>query len=425
MARTMKRRDLLASLNKIAATSALASMPAGKLFAAPEDYTGRFFVTVQAEGAWDTASFCDPKANISDERIINNWAQTAEIQTVGNLRYAPVASNQAFFEKHYRNMLVINGIDSQTNSHTTGVLHNWSGRNSAGFPSLTALFAATHAPNLPLSYLNYGGYAETARLIRYTRLNDVRALLSVLTPNVLPWDRESTFQHPDMLALIKEHQQARLNRLRSNENNLPRTQYAMDAYYSARENADGLADFAAVIPADDELQDNRFMQQMQITTLAFKAGVACSADVVLGGFDTHSDHDNEQMPRLAELTTGIDYLWDYAEEQGIADRLTVLVASDFARTPWYNSSNGKDHWSVGSAIVMEKNASWGNRMVQATDEQQNALKVNPASLAQSDAGSIIYPKHIHQAMRNYLGIAGGAIDDAFPLSDATDFNFFS
>ncbi|HEY7772616.1 MAG TPA: DUF1501 domain-containing protein [Marinagarivorans sp.] len=425
MTRTISRRDLLASIKKIAATSALGAMPTGRLFAAPEDYSGRFFITVQAEGAWDTASFCDPKANVAGERIINSWAQSAEIQTAGNLSYAPVANNAAFFQKHYPKMLVINGVDSQTNSHTTGVLHNWSGRNSAGFPSLTALFAATHAPNLPLSYLNYGGYAETARLIRYTRLNDVRALLTVLTPNVLPWDRASTFQNPEMLETIKAHQQARLNRLRNNPQNIPRTQYTMDAYYSARENAAGLEDFAAVIPADNDLQDNRFLQQMQITALAFKAGVACSADVVLGGFDTHADHDAEQMPRLAELTAGLDYLWDYAEEQGIADRLTVLVASDFARTPWYNSSEGKDHWSVGSAIVMEKNAPWGNRVVQATDATQNALKVSPSTLALSDSGTVIYPKHIHNAMRQYLGISGGALDDAFPLNNAEQFGFFS
>ncbi|HEY7772824.1 MAG TPA: DUF1501 domain-containing protein, partial [Marinagarivorans sp.] len=156
-----------------------------------------------------------------------------------------------------------------------------------------------------------------------------------------------------------------------------------------------------------------------------KAGVACSADVVLGGFDTHANHDREQMPKLAALTSGIDYLWDYAQEQGIADRLTVLVASDFARTPWYNSSKGKDHWSVGSAIVMENNASWGNRIVDGTDEMQHAKRVDPISLQPSDSGSVIYPKHIHQALRDYLGITSSAIDNAFSLKAAERFNFFS
>ena len=62
-------------------------------------------------------------------------------------------------------MLVINGIDAQTNSHTTGVLHNWSGRNAEGFPSITALFAARFAPKQPLSYLSFGGFSQTAGII--------------------------------------------------------------------------------------------------------------------------------------------------------------------------------------------------------------------------------------------------------------------
>ncbi len=419
----LSRRDLWHSLNKVAATAALSAVPMGRLFAAPQDYTGRFFMTIQAEGAWDTASFCDPKMNVAGESIINHWATSGDIDTAGNLPFAPVANNAAFFNKHYNKMLVINGIDAQTNSHSTGVLHNWSGRNSAGFPSLTALFATQHAPQLPLSYLNYGGYAETARLIRYTRLNDVNALLSVLTPNILPWDRAQTFQNPEMLAVVKEHQQARLQRLRRRSTNLPRAQYTMDAYYTARQNAAGLEDFAAVIPSSDELQSNSFMQQMQMTVLAFKSGAACSADAVLNGFDTHADHDAEQMPKLAELTDGINYLWDYATQQGIADRLTVLIASDFARTPWYNSSSGKDHWPIGSAIVMENNPSWGNRVIAGTDEKQNVLKLNSNTLTPDTKGNVIYPKHIHQAIRDYLGI-GGVFNDTFNLNTSEQFNFF-
>lgn len=36
-----------------------------------------------------------------------------------------VANNRAFFERFYRDMLVINGIDTQTNSHDDGRRHTW------------------------------------------------------------------------------------------------------------------------------------------------------------------------------------------------------------------------------------------------------------------------------------------------------------
>ena len=111
-------------------------------------HAGKLFVFVQADGGWDPTSFCDPKTNTRGEPIINTWAQRGEVRQAGNILYAPFVDNAAFFEKYYRRMLVINGVDAQANSHTVGVVHNWSGRNSEGYPTLSALLAAHYAPAL-------------------------------------------------------------------------------------------------------------------------------------------------------------------------------------------------------------------------------------------------------------------------------------
>ena len=78
---------------------------------------------------------------------------------------------------------------------------------------------------------------------------------------------------------------------------------------------------------------------------------------------------------LANAADALDYLWTYAEQLGIADRLLVVVSSDFSRTPYYNSGNGKDHWNIGSYVIMEKNRSFTNRAVGETDGVQNARKI--------------------------------------------------
>ena len=39
----------------------------------------------------------------------------------------------------------------------------------------------------------------------------------------------------------------------------------------------------------------------------------------------------------------------------MADRMVVVIGSDFGRTNFYNSADGKDHWPIGSFIIMEKN----------------------------------------------------------------------
>ena len=135
----MRRRELLKGM-----LAAFGGAVAGfRLpFADAADYVGKLFVFVQADGGWDPTSFCDPKSNTPGEKVINHWAERDEIREAGNIAYAPFANNEAFFEKYYQRMLVINGVDAQTNSHTVGVVHNWSGRNSEGYPAMTALLAA-------------------------------------------------------------------------------------------------------------------------------------------------------------------------------------------------------------------------------------------------------------------------------------------
>ena len=97
---------------------------------------GKLFVFVQADGGWDPTSFCDPKANTPGEPVIDPWAQYDEVRQAGNVFYAPFANNAAFFEKYYPRMLVINGVDAQTNSHSTGVTYNWSGQSAEDYPTL-------------------------------------------------------------------------------------------------------------------------------------------------------------------------------------------------------------------------------------------------------------------------------------------------
>lgn len=422
----MNRRQLLQTLLGAGVTAATG----GRLFAAPEDYQGRLLVTLQCQGAWDVTNFCDPKVNQTGERPITNWSNSGEIQTAGNLQYAPVADNANFFQRYYRDTLIINGVDSQTNSHSTGELHSWSGRNAAGYPSLTALFAAQHAPELPLTYLNYGGYAETARLVRYSRVDDIAALRSVLTPNSLPWDAQAVLRHPPRLQQVLDAQTARLQRQQAEAGILPRRALAMQAYAAARSNRAGLADFAAALPDEGELQqrvrangevESNLRQQIQVAVLGFATGVSCAADLYLHGFDTHQNHDALHEPLLAFTTQSLDFLWQYAEQLGVADRLTVVVGSDFARTPHYNDSNGKDHWPIGSVMVMQRNAPWGNRVAGATDEGQNAYLINPQTLQRDDQnGARIYPRHVHQALRDLLGIQ----PDGFAFNNSEQFAFF-
>ncbi len=428
----MKRRDFVKYFASYSGLTAFCGH-SFRLNAQPADYTGKFLLTVQLTGGWDVASCCDPKENQAGEPEITRWSNTDDIQQAANLLYAPYGSNEQLFENHHDKMLVINGVDAQTNAHSTGVLINWSGRNAEGLPSLTALFAAIQGPELPLAYVNISGFGNTQNVIRSSRIGDVGSISNVISPNL----NESTqlnYREQSEIERILAFQAESLGAL-TGEANLPaRNRQNRLNYLDAIQRSDGLKRFGDLIPSFDQLQPsmesqgivNTLHSQVQIALLAFKSGVCVAADVADGDFDTHANHDEEHEPTLALSLQAVDYLWNYAEELGIADRLVVVLGSDFGRTPFYNAVNGKDHWPIGSYIVMEKGVGWTGRAVGHTDELINAHSINPLTLKRDDvSGTIIYPKHVHKALRRYLGIDDHPISSLFPFNNTEDFEFFA
>ncbi len=429
----MKRRDVLKTL---AAATAGVSVGFRLPLAHAEDYSGKLFVFVQADGGWDPTCFCDPKTNVRGEPAITHWSEREDVRQAGNIPYAPFANNESFFEKYYDRMLVINGVDAQTNSHTVGITHNWSGRNSEGFPTTTALLAAHYGGALPAPYLSFGGFSRTGGVTRYTRLDNPDLLRNIATPEMTPSD-DRYVSEEDWEAL-RAYADETARRLVAAPNLMPGAVYRSSLYRSAMAD-EGLKRLAYAIPPEDQLEPwedsgalpsgndygSGLRRQAQLAVLGFRTGVSVSADLFLGGFDTHATHDPDAEWLLSNLADSVDYLWDYAETQGVADRMVVVIGSDFARTNFYNAQDGKDHWPIGSFVVMEKNQSWTNRVVDGTDALQFAKKVNPTTLQRDEAGgTIIYPKHVHKALRRYLGIADSAGAVRYPFNNTEDFTFF-
>ena len=430
----MNRRSVLKSL-----AGALGGLSAGfhLRIANAAHHAGKFVVSVQADGGWDPTNFCDPKTNTPGEPDITHWSDRDDIQQVGNIPYAPFGNNAAFFRKHFNRMLVINGVDAQTNSHTVGVTHNWSGRNSEGFPTITAVAAANQADDLPAPYLSFGGFSRTAGITRYTRLDNPNQVRNIAYPNLSYSERP--YVSAENWHALTDYRRKTVSRLASRSNVTPAEKYRLSLYEIAISN-ENLMRFADAIPPNSELENSiesgaiqgsanthrsNLRRQAQMAVIAFATETSVSADLHQSGFDTHSTHDPESRWLLDRLTDGIDYLWEYAAEWGIDDRLVVVIGSDFSRTNFYNSNDGKDHWPIGSFIVMENNQRWTNRMVEGTDYLQFAQKVNPRTL-QPDAndGTIIYPKHVHKALRRHLGINDTPGAMAHPFNNVEDFAFF-
>jgi len=410
----MDRRDFL-KLTSLAGFSLVTPIWA-RGAQAMGNHDGPFWVLVNAGGGWDPTSLCDPKGRRNEETPDPmNMYFTGDIGEAGRLRYAPVGNNAYFFDKYFRELLVINGIDSQTNGHSAGTRHTWSGRLAEGHPSFGALLAASTAPEKPMAMLTNGGYDFTAGLIGPSRVGDVGTLQQIAFPNRnSPDDANSEFHTPETWSRIAEASAARLERQRDAQH-LPRERDAMSLLYTARASDNELSRLTDFLPDDLDNSGNPLRRQAQIAIAAFKAGLSVSANLDLGGFDTHGNHDESHIPRLEQLLDGVDFLMEEAERQNIRDDLIVAVGSDFGRTPGYNDNNGKDHWSITSMMFMGAGIN-GNRVIGSSDDGHRPYEIDPDTLETADNGGIrINPVHIHQAMRDLAGISEHELAVQFPL----------
>ena len=418
-------------------TSALTTASSLKVWGNSVDpYAGRLLVTLQLDGGADVTQFCDPKVNTPGEPKINHWADTLDPGSVGNIRYAPVADNANLFRRYGSEMVVINGVDAQTNSHETGKLYNWTGSNAEGLPSITALHAAAVSPDQPLAYAVYGGASRTAGLITYNRFDDVSRLRELSEPNRSPWDPGNYLRPESELMLARRITSQTIAALLDQPGLTPRQRRNLVNQKIAREGQEGLARLSDSLPSQEEMQEaeefqvgdfnfwSNLKQQMQGALLVMKSGLGSSADLALGGFDSHDQHDPIHEALYYHLAEALYFFWNYAEELGLADRIVLVIGSDFGRTNFYNDGNGKDHWNIGSYMVMEQGASWGNRVVGVTDELHFAQPINPVSLQPASDGVILTPAHVHKAVRRYMGIDEFAQSVGMGLAGVEDIPLF-
>ena len=388
---------------------------------------------INMSGGWDVSSFCDPKLNILGEPIINTWAKTKDILREGNIDFADFGNNASFFAKYAQDILIINGVDAQTNSHGAGARFNGTGKIGAGYPSLTSLYSAIKGGGIALPHLKMGaGNPYIAPGMKEPiRISSVDLFRQAIRANSNRAGNAQSFSDNDYRSVLKLKKSA-IERIVSTRSSTPGNERLRESYARSLAGLDSLEQFyAATLPYP--LATSGFKQQIETTLIAFASGLTLTADIGAqlagsGGsfnFDTHGDHDVNHESILIESLNGIDYLWSLAEQIGLANNLIVVVGSDFARTPYYNKDLGKDHWPVGSFMVMERNAPYTNKVVGATDALQNAKKISTSTLMEDEKGGVyLTPAHVQKALRKYLGITDKPESEKFPFSIVEDVAFF-
>ncbi|HET8706937.1 MAG TPA: DUF1501 domain-containing protein, partial [Pseudomonadales bacterium] len=268
---------------------------------------------------------------------------------------------------------------------------------------------------------------------------DISNLQRLGNPNIPSMSNTSiTYQQSANWNLVRKTQSDRLAKLMAEEDQLPQTASDMNLLYASRNGSGNINTFLselAKLPALTGYEvtgasRSNLRDQAKIALAAFKAGLSVAADIRVGGFDTHSNHNLNHYPMLANLFDVMNDIMTFSQTLGIQDKVNIVVGSEFGRTPGYNADAGKDHWPYNSMLFLGAdfgpNARFGN-VIGSSSTKQEALPIDPLSLLPVSTGGIkIRPEHIHLQLRKLAGVNGSTWANRYGLgSTLEDIPLFS
>jgi uncharacterized protein (DUF1501 family) len=92
--------------------------------------------------------------------------------------------------------------------------------------------------------------------------------------------------------------------------------------------------------------------QLDVVSTLINAGVPTQAYAVsLGGFDTHADEPADHAALLGEVDSAVDAFLTSVARSPHAQRLVVMIYSEFGRRVARNASGGTDHGTAAPVII--------------------------------------------------------------------------
>jgi len=412
------RRDFLKLCGLAGLGLAFPFRPTAARAAEPKDepYLGPYYVVFNASGGWDTTYLMDPKG----VNGINRLYKDGDILTTGAHKYAPIKKhakggmcNEDFYAEFSGELLTFNGLDYSVNNHSPGARYMATGKlDSLAYPTFAALVAACRGSSCPLAFLTFGNYSATGNLVAMSRVPYLPSLQKIANADAVEGNVRAPYHDPFALDRIEQALREGHDK-QASQPRLPRSERGENMLYAAQVNSKALQRVTQYIPTTSPKE--RLSQQAEIALASFKAGVCVSANLDIGQFDSHANNDPDQMKLIPEFLAGIAYLLRRAGELKIREQLVVVVQSEMGRTPNYNAGNGKDHWSIGSALFLGRGIA-GNRVIGATDDKQFAVPLDPRTLKlDKDKGIRVRPEHVHESLRELAGIADHPLSKRFPL----------
>ena len=394
----LSRRQVLAG-----GAGALGALMLGGREAVAEPGAKKNLIIVFAAGGWDTTYGIDPKPGLT---TID--APAGDVQELSGIPILTAPTRPAvtdFFTDFGSLTAVVNGVQTQSISHTAGSRRIMTGSSALGDPDMGTILAVEHgfdlaAPYLVLGTISYSGeYAATAT--RTGTLNQLGTLLepltafpiddTLVTQRYLPTNREAN--------LIREHLLAEAERTIEARGALGRNAQRMTDYVAAADRSDLLKEIGG-LQGFEGTQD--FAVQVDLAVDAIDNGMSQAVQIELPGFDTHAA--NAQQDFLWQgLFTQLHRLVSRLENRGLLDDTVIAVVSEMGRTPKLNAEAGKDHWPVTSAMVIGTEVN-GGRVIGATNNDFGGRNVNFATGDPDNDGNPIRHSTLAATVLELVGV---------------------
>ena len=457
--RNFSRRRLLQGFGATSAAWLLRDLfPAVAQAEGFDPMTAPILLVCTFEGGWDQMLALDPRDALkfdgsgkidpaynlvagSDLSVSQALAQTGGRGTItpagSNITFGPAIGT---LQEQFEDLCVIRGVNMGTLTHEVGRRYLLTGKFPRGLAANGSSLTTWHAHNTgdlsPIPNLVVGGEAYNEGLDNFATALKIQSstdLLTVLSAIGEPLSPESSaavsdylwsdscsdllYDGNEMVTTFLDSRSKALT-LASGDlaqhfafsNNPPPT---MQALYSAFGLSGGGINQAL----------NGATGQAMLAAQAISQGVSQAVSVRLAtGIDHHDDsYQTDHAPALREgfdaLSNLIAYLKNTPDANGAPfwDRTTVLVTSDFARTPGINGRGGRDHHLASSCLLAGRGIR-GNQVIGATDDvEMGAQRIN-ASTGQVDAEGVeIRPPDIHATLLQAMGLSYDHISNQDPV----------
>jgi len=410
------RRALLQGALGGAATYAL--WPIRPLLA--QDSTGHRFVACFLDGGWDVLLAGDPRdpsgtfegIDLGTNRLAPEFQDPFPV-SMGGVEQLWGPTMRAL-EAHADLATFFRGINMNTVSHDTARSYSHTGRepagavargDSIGTVAASVLDQGTLLPNAAISVPSYNRAFDNR--FSAIRMNDPREIRDLIgsTQGSLPEGVEGLLNKAldDAYSCVSPAYSGRLpeDELHISRDRILRLQEQdVVARFDFNAETPEMNEIRALYPLDNGAgRATATAAQLLLTDLS-----AAVTTRVRGGYDTHGgEWATDQPLRQVEAFEAIGAMLTHLRNDDPSfERTTVLVYSEFARTPKINGDGGRDHWFADTMMVFGSTLKRG--VFGASNEQDlGLLAVDPTTGLPNEAGFQLRPEHVMATLVQSLG----------------------